>query len=825
MSWLQTEYILKGVFLALLLVAALLQGMDPHAQPHQTLLPVNLAMLAGLGAGLVVGAILKLVQGYRPRGPLSFLLFILLECPTLIYLGILGGLLTGIVLLQGGSFETLTPENRNLVTWILGGGALLGFIMGILPHIRNRNYRIAIILILAAGLVAGGVYGYGYLQDGNKISDQGQTVFALQILIGLPFFYLLTFAGHEEESEVEIGAISAALGISLWILWQNQPNLKTTALVAPALLYVVYTFYILPGLRVYKHAFRGYSYSRVGRYRLALLAFRRALQLDPTNKMARDGFWDVHKSLDMTQLAREPQLLALVDFDLCMERAGSLLVNGKPTPAQLDEALRLLELVLSQRPQLRPTYDYWRAVASTHQGNLEDACERLTHIIDPTTYGANDPARLRTLMPAWQLALLLHPTLRQRVGEAQLAIPGRRMEAIAAVERVLAETRDDAGAIRLKQELYRDLREAEYLAVLPEGTMALAEFDHEYARHLGLARIVDAEKWQHGAEFLRLASRGLPLQAVGMFVEIAKAQDRAGNADDARSYFERARNIGREIGFKNLPDDQQRTYFATVKYLGELALHNGQVEAAIENYKLFTESPSSGIETLRTLADLYEQKQDILSAIRATDAGLIYNSKDADLLAKKDRFYYSLPAEVLQERVEEVSRWFDTAYCLKKARSILEGPQAQDLEWLDVARHLSELAMIVMPTNVGSKLVQARVLLRYGERDRAIEVLEDARANRPTSWLSGDEEDAWYQAQQILGDLYMEIGRADAAIPCYQDFLKSHRAGAKTHFKLGQAWEQLGETAKAVRAYKQVTAYEGNPLSSDAYDALHRLGA
>lgn len=821
MPWLKTEYLLKGLFLALLLIAALLQGMTPPASYADTLIPVNVGMLGGLGVALLLGAGLKLYQGYRPRGLATFFLFVLLECPTLIYLGILGGLLGGIFWMLGGTFVTLAEENQRLVTLLLAGGAALGLVMGALPLIRHRNYRIGLILALAAGLVAGGLYGYDLIKDRLKDAE----LFAYQLLLGLPFFYLLTFAGQEEESEVEIGAICAALGIALWILWKDLPNLRTTALVGPLALYVVYTFYILPGLRVSKHAFRGFSYSRVGRYRQALLAFRRALALDPTNSLARDGFWEVHKALDLTNLHKDPALLALVDFDLCMERAGSLLVHGKPTPRQLDEALRLLELVLSQRPGLRPTYDYWRAVASTHQGDLDDASERLTRIIDPAGYGANDPARLRTLMPAWQLALLLHPTLKQRVGEPQLAIPGRRMEAIAAVERVYAETPEDAGVQQLKQALYHDLREADYRAAVPEGQMAVAAFDHAYARHLGLKLIADAEQWLHGAEFLRIASRGLPLQAVGFHVEIAKAHDRAGNADESRRYFERARDIGREIGFKALPDDQQRTYAATVKYLGELALHNDQTDAAIENFRLYLETGQAGVSTLRTLAELYEKKGDVLAAIHATEAALAYQSTDADLLQKKDRYYYSVPVELLHEKADDVRRWFDTAYCVKKAKTILDGPLAQDLEWLDVARHLSELASTLNPAHVSAMLVQARILLRYGERDRAIGVLEQARANKPKSWLSGEEEDAWHVAQQMLGDLYMEVGRADAAIACYQDFLKSHRAGAKTYFKIGQAWEQLGETAKAVKAYKQVTAYEGNPLASEAYDALHRLGA
>jgi len=363
--------------------------------------------------------------------------------------------------------------------------------------------------------------------------------------------------------------------------------------------------------------------------------------------------------------------------------------------------------------------------------------------------------------------------------------------------------------------------------VLPPGAEAVKVFDHDYARQLGLAAVVDADRWQHGIEYLHLAIRGIPLLSVGLLVEIAKAYDRQGESGGVPSlaYFEKAREAGRHIGQRNLPEAERATYFRTVKYLGDLALHFEETDRAIENFKLYTEAPTSGIETLRTLAGLYEKKGDVLSAIRATDAGLCHNGTDADLLQRKERYYYSLEADVLRANLEQVRPSFDVTYCIAKAKTILEGPMAQDEAWLDVARHLSELASIVSPANVASKLVQGRILLRYGERDRAIAVLEDARANKPTSWLSGDEEDAWMMAQQLLGDLYMEVGRADAAVACFQDFLRSHRAGAKTHFKLGQAYEQLQDTVRAIRAYKQVTAYEGNPLSSDAYDALNRLGA
>lgn len=177
----------------------------------------------------------------------------------------------------------------------------------------------------------------------------------MQILLSIPFFYLLTFAGHDEESEIEIGVMCASLGLGLGILTYEYVQVRSLAFVVPLVVYFGYTMKVLPGLRVLKHAFRGLSYARVGRHRRALQAFRRALQLDPNNRLARDGFWDVHRSLDLEQLAGDPQTLALVDLDLCLQRAGSLLLQPGPSAAQLDEAHRLLDLVLlySRRCVLR----------------------------------------------------------------------------------------------------------------------------------------------------------------------------------------------------------------------------------------------------------------------------------------------------------------------------------------------------------------------------------------------------------------------------------------------------------------------------------------
>jgi tetratricopeptide (TPR) repeat protein len=79
-------------------------------------------------------------------------------------------------------------------------------------------------------------------------------------------------------------------------------------------------------------------------------------------------------------------------------------------------------------------------------------------------------------------------------------------------------------------------------------------------------------------------------------------------------------------------------------------------------------------------------------------------------------------------------------------------------------------------------------------------------------------------ACRLLGDLYLgELSRPDLAVPCYQEFRQSAKSGADTSYKLGQAYEQLGDKARAVKCYQQVVSFDGHPLAGEAHDALYRL--
>ncbi len=838
MRWLKTEYILKGVYLGLVLFAALQAAATPYPDSWSALLWANLAGLAGLLVAMAAAGFAKLREGYAVKGRLpAFVFFLLLESPVLIYAGIIGGTLVGaLVSLREGMGQTLVV--------LLGSGAVLGVAFGALRQVRQKTLRLLLILALSVAVAALLLTLFGnadFWQDEFKqLRDSlldpkvalDSTVFGVQLLLGIPFFYMLTFAGQEEESEIEIGAMCATFAVAVPMLFGEQGSFHEDAAYravgarilgyfVPLMIYFWYTLRILPGLRVLKHSFRGFSHARVGRFGRALQSFRRALELDPKNQMARNGFWNVHCQLDLNEVASDPQMLALVDVNLSMERAGTLLNNGKPPPAQLQEARRLLELVLRINPGLRPCADYWESVAHTHCHEFDDAEAKLNTLLDPNHYGANNVARQMVLLPGWQMALTTLAELRRRVGEPQLAQPGRRMDAIGAVERQLLVQGDDPNAWGLKRMLYADLTEADYDAWAGAGNVA-SHFDHSYVQELGLALISDDARWQRGTEFLRLAARGLPANATGLYVQIAKAYQRNGDDAGALHYFNLARRAGQSMGVKNLSEPEQITYFATVKFLGETALFHGNVDDAIENFNLYTENERSGLETLRTLADLYEKKGEAVNALRINDHALIYNPRDRDLLERKDRYYYSVTPDQVRSNLELFKTGFDVDYCVRKAKTILDG-RYEDPEWMNVATHLTQLARVVMPENLAAKVLEARTCLRTGDRDRSLALLEEVRAAKDKAANSGEEQEAWYVANQLLADLYLETSRADQALLCLTDFRESSRSGARTLYKMGQAYEQLGDRAKAMKCYENVTAYEGNPLVYEAREAMSRM--
>lgn len=815
MRWLLSEYLLKGVFLGVLLFVAL-------QQPDwgSTIL-WSVATFGGLVLFLGIAAWQKLREGYRVTGRLAaFVLFLILESPVLVYEGVLLGSTVGALLVR-------KPGTELSFTTLFSAGAGLGLLFWLLRQVRDRWFRLSLSFAMAAALVGGTLYWldvhHGFFDD-----PAVRTMFGVQLLLGIPVFYLLTFAGIAEETEVEIGASCAALGLGLWAISKDYFNQPAVCFAVPLGLYFVYTSRVMPGLRVFKHVIRGMGFANVGRYRPALLAFRRALQFDPNNALARENLWALHRQMDLHQLAQDPQTLALVDLDLCLERARSLLLEPNPPPEKVKEAEHLLDLVQGQRPAAGAAVRYWRSVALTHARQYESAASELAQVLDPSAAEASNGYRSGILLQAWQLALVLHPELNRRVGTPELAKPRRRIEAIAAVERRLAEAPEDAEAWTLKRLLYSGLTEQEYVQALPPSEngafefKALENFDHGYAQQLGLALINDPSRRTRGAEYLRIAARGMPAQGPTIFRQIAQSYEQAGNAEEALRNYELGKRAGRLVGPPRLDEDNRKLYYATVKYLGETARVRNDVPAAIENFQLYAEYERSGLETLRTLADLFEKKGDALNALRFTEQALLYDSQDKDLLERKDRYYYSVTPQDLRAHLDTLRAGFDVGYCLKKARGLLDHKEA-DASLIDWAEHLAELAEVVQPDSFSAKILRARALRRRGEIEQAKQLLEEA-GNRPERFAGSAEEEAWFLGRRLLGEMYLyEFARPDLALPCFNDFRESHKAGADTMYKLGQAYEQLGDKARAVKYYEHVTAFDDHPLAPDAREALYRL--
>lgn len=822
MRWDKTEFLLKGLYLGLLVMVAL------HGPGWAEVGFVAAFTLGGLVLSTTATAWQKYREGYRPRGrPIAYVLFLLLENPRMVYAGLILGLALGAY--TAFREQAAATDTSMLDFGALGGGAALGIVLGMLRTVRDRHTRLWLGLAVAAALVGAALYiklAYPTLLTAEQLH-----MLPVLLLVGIPGFYLLTFASLVEESEVEIAAICAALGVALCFLGDKfgSSQFGLTALVIPVLIYFLYTRRILPGLRVFKHTLRGLSYAKVGQYRAALVSLNRALQLDPQNSLARAQLWDLHREMDVGKIKNEPETLAEVNYDLCLERVAALLLAEKPTTAQVQEALHLLELVASQKPHLEPRCAYWRAVAYLHQRQYDLAATDLETVLRETEH--DSASRRGVLFQAWQLAVVLHPEMNKRVGTPLLGKAGRRMEAIAAVERQLTLKPEDTAAWELKRLLYSPLTEAEYnTSALPDSSAL--DFDHAYAEQLGLALVDDRERWQRGCEFLRIAARGLAAQAPSIYIQLAKTHEAHGDLEGLWHNYHRAMQVARKVGVANLKAEDATALFAVVKLLGEHEMNVGDIDTALDAFKFYSQYDRAGLETYRTLAELFQRKAErstdekekldnLWMALHCTSHALTYNPDERELLERRDRYYYSITPADLKGRLEQVRKWFDVDYCLDKARWVLEKYNG-DLELLDWGGHLADLAHAAAPARIRAKVLQGRIRRLKGDINDAVAIFEDVRQNKPEKFPSEDEEEAWLLAHRLLGDLYLDE-KPDQAVLCFQVYRNSQRAGADTMYKLGRAYENLGDFARAAKCYEHVTAFEDHPLFYEAREGIERV--
>lgn len=815
MSPILREYLLKGVFLGLWSYLALI--LPPQAPDWSRFLAILGFAAGGLAIGLIFGAVWQIRRGFKPSAnPKAFPLIVLLESPYWIYGGLIAGLAVGLV-----AMVTVISEEpvTGWLAYFVVGGAILGYGFHQLTQVRDWLWRILFGAVIGAALVYFAIYYLEFLPGLNE--SIAKRNFAIVLLAGLPFFYLLTFCGEAEESEVEIAAICAALGIGLY-LFGLESGLEQLAgkliLLAPLIVYFVYSTRILPGLRVFKHTLRGYTALQTDDYLRSVQAFKRALRLDRKNELASQGMIALHQRVDVTKLAPDAELLNHLDYGFCLDQATGYLIGERaPTPAEREKAERLLALVERQSPKLSARVDYLRAISCTHAKQFDPAAELLARLLDPETpYDAG--VRKSVLFESYDLALRLHPELVKRLGSNELAKPGRRMQAIAAVERKLAQSPNDGTAHELKEILYASLLESEFVGDAASGLPT--EFNFAYVEQLGLALVdsTDSENRGRGMAFLRIAGRGLPGRGPTIFRKLADVAIANGQADEARGYLEQVKRSGVLIGAKSLPEDQRAIYFATLRQMAKDAEERGDFDAAIGDLRLYMEAGKQELESYRKMADLYEKNKDPLNALLMTETGLIYNSTDKDFLARKDKYYYSLEVERLQQVKDKVDRFFDVDYCAKKAKAILDQREVES-DSLDWALHLIRLAKVMQPKAAAVQYAEARCLLRQGDRDGALSVLEDLREAKPAG-----EDDSWYEATRMLGNLYLnELNRPDLAVHCFLAYRDYSKSGADTLFNIAKSYEGSGHVPNAKKFYEAVTAYEQHPKYWDAKEALDRL--
>jgi tetratricopeptide (TPR) repeat protein len=201
----------------------------------------------------------------------------------------------------------------------------------------------------------------------------------------------------------------------------------------------------------------------------------------------------------------------------------------------------------------------------------------------------------------------------------------------------------------------------------------------------------------------------------------------------------------------------------------------------------------------------------------------LYDRKDADLLSRRDKYYYSLSPDDLRNATDANRSAVSVDYCLTKTGQLL-AMRELDADLLDWTKHLSDLALIIQPNGIVSRVTSARVALRLGERDRALQLLEDVREQRPEKFATTEDQESWLLACRLLGDLYLnELDRPDLALGAFQEYRKSAKSGADTLYKLGLACERLGQNDRAVKFFEQVIGYDAHPLAPDAREAIRRL--
>lgn len=212
-------------------------------------------------------------------------------------------------------------------------------------------------------------------------------------------------------------------------------------------------------------------------------------------------------------------------------------------------------------------------------------------------------------------------------------------------------------------------------------------------------------------------------------------------------------------------------------------------------------------------------------AIRPVEAALTYGLDDArrkEWQAEKARLYAALNAEQVVPRLNRVEKFFDFGYCFRKAKSLFE----QDAPPEEVIRYLDLAALGGSQQLLNVNYLLGRSYYRAGNFSNASLCLEAVKNNRPKRFADSEQEEIYFGACRLLGDLALDTLNDPAkAVDCYM-ICKDHvKSGAETLFRLGRAYESNGQPAHARKWYDMVLVYPSHPRAEAAKAALERLRA
>lgn len=772
--------------------------------------PLLLGVMLGPVAALAI-VLLRFRPASRiPSGPLVRLGAALLLRPEAGRLGL------GLGLLPALGWGLFADPHQWWRTATAASGAAL--VVGLLAWLGPRRYLGWLGLLLFLGLAA----GTGLTLDAGPDEPWLASLF-LALLAGWSAVLLLAKSPDDNgEAELSLGCVllGAALAVALPV------PARPAALLLPGLLFWLVHRWLLRPLQALQLTLAALGHEGEGRARQALECLHAAARLQPDAPWVQAGAWRVQRRLEPSELRADPRLFELIDPNRCLGRAEEILLRRPPPgPALADEARRLLALVLECAPQRRPEVVYWQTVAALHAGDVELAAERLRTLLDEqATLPEQRASRLSVLTRGWELALWLHPRMVEKVGMPLLAA-GRRFDALAAAEEALRQRPGDPIAMQIKQSLYPEVTRAEYEREAGADPKAAASgFDHSFCADLARSFLADSSRWRRGVELMHVAARGLPAEAPLLLDQARQAAVRHGDAPLAANLLDQIKRVGMTHGSAALTEPARQVWWAVLKTLADAALSRGDRAPALENLRLYAESPLGGADTQRLIADLCVQEGDITGALIANARCLVYDASRPDHLALRDRCYHSLSPELLRADWSRLASAFDASYCVQKARELLDAPGSgpPQAEW---AGKLARLVLAIDPEHVAAKVQLARTLLSLKEPAHVAggySLLAEAFRTGQAKSLDEATREDWYLACRLLGDFHLEQGRPAEAIVCLSEYRKCSRSGANTLFKLGQAHEQLGQLDQARVCYEHV-AYYNHPLAPQAKAALARL--